>query len=583
MSDRPTDPDTRRASALHGDVVGYSRLLADNEIETHNTLQALRRIVEEEVDEGGGELVEFVGDEFLAIVPDPAKAIGIAMRIQRRIASENELLPEGRRMRFRLGIETGDISLKDGQWYGEAINIAARLQALATPGGVNISEGVLDGAGDGPFDVEPLGRRRLKNIPEPVTVLAVVDRETQTARPRPWRRRLPRPSRPSLAVSPFVNLGGPEDSHFADGLMMALVISLMRIPGLDVVSESSTMRYRDHPFSARQLGHELGVRYVLEGAVQRSGDRVRVLTQLQDLDSGTTAWADRFESTFADVFAAQDDIVSKIVATLDIEVIGGEIARMYRSSLDSEGVELVYRGLQNLAIGTPESITEAIQAFREVREKSPDDAMGYDMGALTDLLMALWGKPEDAAAHYEQAEELAKGALDRGDPSGLGNTVLAYLLLIEHDWEGAMKAALRATKQRPSCDLTYGIAASVLRYLGEADTAMRFATRAIRLSPLFATWYETILASSHLLAGDYDEAVDLAESVVAEDDSQLEALLTLAAAQAALGRRRHAAAALEQAKKTRPDLSLGVLRNELPYRDDALSHFMDQLEASGLG
>jgi tetratricopeptide (TPR) repeat protein len=209
--------------------------------------------------------------------------------------------------------------------------------------------------------------------------------------------------------------------------------------------------------------------------------------------------------------------------------------------------------------------------------------MGYDMGALTDLLMALWGKPEDAAAHYEQAEELAKGALDRGDPSGLGNTVLAYLLLIEHDWEGAMKAALRATKQRPSCDLTYGIAASVLRYLGEADTAMRFATRAIRLSPLFATWYETILASSHLLAGDYDEAVDLAESVVAEDDSQLEALLTLAAAQAALGRRRHAAAALEQAKKTRPDLSLGVLRNELPYRDDALSHFMDQLEASGLG
>jgi TolB-like protein/tetratricopeptide (TPR) repeat protein len=564
-------------------VVGYSRLLADNEIETHNTLQALRRIVEEEVDEGGGELVEFVGDEFLAIVPDPAKAIGIAMRIQRRIASENELLPEGRRMRFRLGIETGDISLKDGQWYGEAINIAARLQALATPGGVNISEGVLDGAGDGPFDVEPLGRRRLKNIPEPVTVLAVVDRETQTARPRPWRRRLPRPSRPSLAVSPFVNLGGPEDSHFADGLMMALVISLMRIPGLDVVSESSTMRYRDHPFSARQLGHELGVRYVLEGAVQRSGDRVRVLTQLQDLDSGTTAWADRFESTFADVFAAQDDIVSKIVATLDIEVIGGEIARMYRSSLDSEGVELVYRGLQNLAIGTPESITEAIQAFREVREKSPDDAMGYDMGALTDLLMALWGKPEDAAAHYEQAEELAKGALDRGDPSGLGNTVLAYLLLIEHDWEGAMKAALRATKQRPSCDLTYGIAASVLRYLGEADTAMRFATRAIRLSPLFATWYETILASSHLLAGDYDEAVDLAESVVAEDDSQLEALLTLAAAQAALGRRRHAAAALEQAKKTRPDLSLGVLRNELPYRDDALSHFMDQLEASGLG
>ncbi len=419
---------------------------------------------------------------------------------------------------------------------------------------------MLDEAGDLPFDVEPLGRQRLKNIPEPVTAFSVVDEESQTTRSRQWRRRLPRPSRPSLAISPFVNLGGPEDSHFADGLMMALVISLMRIPGLDVVSENSTLRYRDHPFTARQLGHELGVRYVLEGAVQRSGDRVRVLTQLQDLDTGTMAWADRFESTFADVFAAQDDIVSKIVATLDIEVIGGEIAKMYRSSLDSEGVELVYRGLQHLASGTPESIGHAIETFRQVRERSPDDAMGYDMGALTHLLMALWGQPEDAGDHYRRAGVLARGAIERGDPSGLGNTVLAHLLLRDRDWEGAMEAALEATRARPSCDLTYGIAASVLRYLGEADTAAQLATRAIRLSPLFATWYETILASSRLLAGEYAQAAELAESVVAEDDSQLEALLTLAAAQAALGRRRHASAALDQAKQARPDLSLRLLR-----------------------
>jgi adenylate cyclase len=582
VNQSPTDTVTRHASALHGDVVGYSRLLADNEIETHNTLQALKHIVEQQVTKGRSEVVEFVGDEFLAVIPDPSMTIGTAVEIQRRIASENESLPEGRRMRFRLGVDTGDISLQDGQWYGEAINIAARLQALAQPGGINISARALDEAGDIPFDVEPLGRQRLKNIPELVTAFSIVDDESQTDRSRPWRRRLPRPSHPSLAVSPFVNLGSPEDSHFADGLMMALSISLMRIPGLDLVSDSSTMRYRDHPFSARQLGHELGVRYVLEGAVQRSGDRVRVLTQLQDLDTGTMAWADRFESTFADAFAAQDDIVSRIVAALDIEVIGGEIARMYRSSLDSDVVEHVYRGLQHLATGTPKSIGEAIETFREVRERAPEESMGYDMGALTHLQMAMWGEPKDAADHYNRAGELARGAIEHGDPSGLGNTVLAHLLLMDHDWEGAMETALKATEARPSCDLTYGIAASVLRYLGEVDTAMEFANRAIRLSPLFATWYETILASSHLLAGDYTEAAELAESVVAEDDSQLEALLTLAAAQAALGRQRHAAAAIDQAKRSRPDLSVERLREELPYREETLGRLIEKLEASGL-
>jgi adenylate cyclase len=165
----------------------------------------------------------------------------------------------------------------------------------------------------------------------------------------------------------------------------------------------------------------------------------------------------------------------------------------------------------------------------------------------------------------------------------LGTTVLAHLLLVERDWDGAMRAALRATEARPSCDLTYGIAASVLRYLGELDMAMEFAGRAIRISPLFATWYEAVLANAHLMAGDYTEAAELAESVVAEDESELEALLTLAAARAALGQERHAAAAIEQARRARPDLSVETLRRDLLYRDEALDRFIEQLQTSGLG
>lgn len=574
--------ETKHATALHGDVAGYSKLTADNEIETHNTLQAFRRIIEEEVVATDGELAQFVGDEFLAIVPTEIGAVSAAAAVQRRIAEQNETLPPARRMRFRLGINAGDITVDDGQWYGDAINIAARLQALADPGGINVSEGALDAAGDVPFGIEPLGRKRLKNIPEPVAVFRIIDEEATSDRTRPWRRRMPVPDRPSLAVSPFVNLGDEKDSYFADGLMMALVISLMRIPGLDVVSETSTLGYREQPFSAQQIGHELGVRYVLEGAVQRSGDTVRVMTQVLDVEESTTAWADRFEATFDDIFAAQDDIVYDIVEALDIEVIGGEVARMFRSNLDPADVEIAYRGLQYLTRGTPDDLRLAVGSFEEVIERQPDLPGGYMLAALAHLWTALFIQ-EDEDAHYVEAERMAHLAVERNDESGIAQTVLAHSMVHRHDWEGAREAAKLATAARPSCDLSYGVAASVMRYLGETDDAVDYANRAIRLSPLFSNWYESILADAHFIEGNYDEAADIAEGVVAEDDAQLDALLTLAAAQSALGRERHAAAALDQARETRPGLNAEALRREMPYRDEeALARFIQELESSGL-
>ncbi len=574
--------ETRHLTAVHGDVAGYSKLTADNEIETHATLQSLRRIIEEEIAEAGGEVVQFVGDEFLAMVPTESGALSAAPTIQRRIAAETESLPPGRKMRFRLGVNSGEISVENGQWYGDAINVAARLQAMADPGGVNVSEATLDAAGDVAYRLEPLGRKRLKNIPEPVAIFKIVDDEVTADHTKLWRRRLPTPKRPSLAVSPFVNLGDPEDSYFADGMMMSLVISLMRIPGVDVVSETSSLGYRDHPFSAQQIGHELGVRYVLEGAVQRSGDTVRVMTQLLDVDESTTAWADRFEATFEDVFAAQDDIVYAIVAALDVEVIGGEVARMFRSRIDPASVEIIYRGVQHLSRGAPDDLRRAIISFEEVIEREPDLPGGYMFAALAHLWTALFLR-EDEDAHWVEAERLAHLAVERNDESGIGQTVLAHSMVQRHDWEGALEATRRATATRPSCDLSYGVAASVMRYLGDVDNAVDYASRAIRLSPLFSGWYESIMANAHFVAGNYDEAAAIAEGVIAEDDGQIEALLTLAAAESALGRERHAAAALEHAREIRPGLSTETLRHDLPYRDqDALARFIQELESSGL-
>ncbi len=574
---------TDGAAVINGDVVGYSKLIADNEIETYQTLKAFRAIVESVLENHGGRIVEFVGDEFLAVVDSAADGVDATVDVQRRLATENERLPDGRKLRFRLGLNVGTLFVEDGHWFGDAINVAARLQAMAKPGGVCVSGSALDGAGEVSVTVTSLGKQRLKNIPEPVIAYEIVDSDIPVEESAPWRRRIPAPNRPSIAASPFANFGDPDDDHFADGLMMSIVIKLMTIPGLDVVSETSTFAYRDQAYSAQQLGHELGVRYVLEGGVHRSGSRVRVLAQVIDVEDGSTAWADRFEAEINDVFTAQDDIVAQIVAALDVEIIGGDLAASYRDELDSETVEILYRGLHEISLGTPQSMHRSFGHFEEVVERDPDGFLGHALLGWAHFWAALNGAVPDPEPHYVVAKENALIAIDREDTSGLGYLVLAHVLLLEHDWEGAREAADHLTSARPSCDVSLGVAASVSRYLGDWEQAVSLASRAIDLSPLMSDWYRSTLANALFIGEDYAGAADMAEGVVAGNESNTDALLTLAAAQSALGQGRHASAAIDHARETEPSLSTGALRHDLPYRDDATKErFLTRLGDAGL-
>jgi adenylate cyclase len=574
---------TDGAAVINGDVVGYSKLIADNEIETYQTLKAFRAIIESVLEEHGGRIVEFVGDEFLAVVDSAADGVDATVDVQRRLASENERLPDGRKLRFRLGLNVGPLFVEDGHWFGDAINVAARLQAMAKPGGVCVSGPALDAAGDVAVSVTSLGKQRLKNIPEPVMAYEIVDSDIPVVASAPWRRRIPAPDRPSIAASPFVNFGDPDDDHFADGLMMSIVIKLMTIPGLDVVSETSTFAYRDQAYSAQQLGHELGVRYVLEGGVHRSGSRVRVLAQMIDVEDGSTAWADRFDAEISDVFAAQDDIVSQIVAALDVEVIGGDLAASYREHLDSETVEVLYRGLHAVSLGTQQSMERSFGFFEEVIEREPDVFIGYALLGWAHFWGALSGAVADPDPHYAIAKVHAQKAVDHDDDSGLGYLVLAHVLLLERDWDAAREAADHLTAARPSCDVSLGVAASVSRYLGDWEQAVSLASRAIDLSPLMSDWYRSTLANALFIGEDYEGAADMAEGVVAGDESNTDALLTLAASQAALGQERHASAAIDHARETEPGLSTGGLRHDLPFRDtDTKERFLTRLGDAGL-
>lgn len=574
---------TDGAAVINGDVVGYSKLIADNEIETYQTLKAFRAMIESVLEDHQGRIVEFVGDEFLAVVDSADDGVDATIEVQRRLASENERLPDGRKLRFRLGLNVGPLFEEDGHWFGDAINVAARLQAMAKPGGVCVSGPALDAAGEVAVSVTSLGKQRLKNIPDPVMAYEIIDSDIPVVASAPWRRRIPAPSRPSIAASPFANFGDPDDDHFADGLMMSIVIKLMTIPGLDVVSETSTFAYRDQAYSAQQLGHELGVRYVLEGGVHRSGSRVRVLAQMIDVEDGSTAWADRFDAEITDVFAAQDDIVSQIVAALDIEVIGGDLAASYREHLDSATVEVLYRGLHAVSLGTMQSMERSFGFFEEVIERAPASFLGPALLGWAHFWGALSGAVTDPEPHYAIAKVNAQKAVDLNDDSGLGYLVLAHVLLLERDWDGAREAADHLTAARPSCDVSLGVAASVSRYLGDWEQAVSLASRAMDLSPLMSDWYRSTLANALFIGEDYEGAADMAEGVVAGDESNTDALLTLAASQAALGQERHASAAIDHARETAPGLSTGGLRHDLPYRDtDTKERFLTRLGDAGL-
>ena len=570
-------------TAVHGDVFGYSRLIADNEIETINTLRVFTSTIEAVVVVHSGEMGDMVGDEFLAVFPSENDAVDAALEMQRLMAEDNQSLPTGRRMQFRLGLHSGVVSGEVGRWYGDVVNIAARLQALADPGGVMISASVLDASTDVKVRVEAAGQQRLKNIPEPVLAYRLIDDDVSAEDDKPWRRRVPTSEIPSLAVSPFVNLGEPEESHFAAGLMMSLIISLMRIPGLDVVSENSTMKYAHKAHSAEQVGHEVGARFVLEGAVQRSGERVRVMAQMIDVEAEARVWGEKFDESIEDLFATQDDLVEAIVGAIDVNLVGGVGHGIYRDQLDAKTVEVLYRGWQNFIQGTAESSRKARDEFEEVASAAPTSSIGLSMAAWTYLWEILKGYASDRDANIDRAEELAMRALELDDPSGFSDAVMAYVRLMHRDWDGAYESAQKATAERPSCDVTYGVAASVMRYLGHWEEAVDFADRAIHLSPLLSDWYTTTMANAYFIGQDYEMAAEAAEGVVSRDEEDVDALLNLAASQAALGRDRHAAAAIHQARRNEPTLNTEDLRQTLPYKDnETLDRFLRNVKKAGL-
>ena len=579
------------AAILSADAVGYSRLMTEDEVATIRTLAACRDKINTHVHGNRGRVVDFVGDNMLAEFSSALDAVDCAVKIQETLEQFNAKLDQNRRMQFRIGIDLGEVLIDKDVIYGDGVNIASRLEGLAEPGGICISEFVYSQVHSklniGFVDV---GTKKLKNFSTPVKVYKVIEQKTKaptlvTGAVPDQEISLPLPNKPSLAVLPFANLSADsKQDYFSDGLTMDIMTALVSIPGLFLISEISMFSYKSKAPSIRELGGQLGVSHVLDGGVRKEGDRIRITARLLETTTGRQVWAERYDRKIDDIFAVQDEITERIVEAMDIKLVTGEMAHTIRKVLrNPDALEYYYRGWEALFGSTKNDIEEAQQMFEETTRLEPESSLGYALAAWAHWWSVDQGLSEDIAHSLERAIELARKAEDLEDFTGLSNLVMAQIHLYKHEHDKALEAAQKAVLARPSCDLSYVAKANILTYLGRPAEAIDLAKFAIRLAPVYPPFFQKTLAAAFYGNGQYKEAITSAKEVIKSDEGNLDAFLILAGANAALDQQEEASKAATEIKRIKPDFLLKKYAETQPYRDPKiLKQVTSMLQRAGV-
>jgi TolB-like protein len=557
------DLEHRLAALISADVVGYSRLISEDEVGTIRTLTAYRAEMTALVRSRGGRIVNFVGDNMLAEFASTLAAVECALNIQAALARFNDKLADNRRMYFRIGINLGDVAVEGDLIFGDGVNIAARLEALARPGGIWVYRIAKSDSAAPP----------------------AADDAAATANARHKTKTQPLPQNPSLAVIPFVNLStDPRQDHFSEGLTLDIMTALIKIPGLFLIADSSMFSYKSKPVTVQQLGRELGVSHVLEGGVRKAGNRVRITARLIETASVRQVWAESYDRQLDDVFAVQDDITREIVTAMDIKLVSGESARTMRQTLKNPtAIETYYRGWKALFSTAKEDLFEAKEMFEETILLEPESSLGYAMAAWAHWWIVFRGLTNEPSHSLQRATELAQRAISLEDITGLPHLMLAQVYLLKHDHSQALAEAELAVLARPSCDGSYVAKANILIYLGRPAEAIDLAKVAMRLTPVYPVYYPAVLAAAYYGCGRYKEAIAAAREALQSDNDNLDALLIVAGANVALDRIDNARKACREAIDANPNFILEKYAATQPYKNpQTLELIIKRLQEGGL-
>jgi adenylate cyclase len=617
---------------LSADVAGYSRLMAEDETATVKTIASYREVMASLIKQHRGRVVDSPGDNLLAEFSSVVDAVQCAVAVQNEIQTQNAELPDNRRMEFRIGINLGDVIDEDDRIYGDGVNIAARLEALADPAGICVSKTAFDQIETKlPLGYEYLGEQSVKNIPKPVGAYRVLMKPEAAGKVIGEKRFLgkfsrktamntiiglviiaagligwniylyqskkvepasvekmvfPLPDKPSIAVLPFANMSeGPKQEYLGEGLTDQIINSLSKIPNLFVIARNSTFTYKGKPVKVQKVAEDLGVRYVLEGSVQRSADRVRIAVQLIDAITGRHKWSESYDREIEDIFAIQDDITMAITKALNIELGQGEQARLWqkRSTTNLKAYLKYLEGVSYFFRSTKEDNSRARQLFEEALALDPDYASAYGFLGWVHWSDARYGWVESRGKSIETAYKYAQKAIELDDTLDPAYRLIGGVYLLKRQHEKTIAQAERAIAINPNGAGNNAYIAGALGCAGRWEEGLGFAEKSIRLSPFPPVIYYWILGRAYFMTGQYDKAVETFKKAVHVNPDYLVARAFLAASYSSLDRQAEAAAQADEVLRINPKFTLESYAKTLPYKNKVdIERYVAALRKAGL-
>jgi TolB-like protein/class 3 adenylate cyclase len=552
----------RLAAVLAADVAGYSRLMGADEVGTARTLREHRVVTDALVAKHGGRLVTSTGDGVLLEFPSVVDAVECAVAVQALMAQRNEGVPADRQMLFRMGINLGDILIEGNDILGDGVNVAARLEGIAEPGGICISSSAYEQVwGKVGVAFTDLGEHSLKNISRPIRAYAVGEMKASSGGALPPPSRIPRLS---IVVLPFANIGGdPDQDYFADGVTESLTTDLSRIAGAFVIARNTAFTFKGKALDVKKLGRELQIRYVLEGSVQRAGNRLRVNVQLIDAEGGHHLWADRFDKTISDIFEMQDEIVTQVASALDAQFVAVEARRAERAQhpdamdLYFQGLAWIYRGIAS------ENLTQAQRFFERGLAIDPRNAELMVGAGIVDLSKAVYYLTDDRQARFAAAEVAFSNALSVAPDHAVAHSMLGVLFNSTHRASLGIAECERALTLNPNLAQAHAFIGYGKYLLGLGSETEAHVAEALRLSPrdTFKYLWLSFVATAKFQVEAYAEVVEWSRRSIEANRQFPMAHIQLAAALAKLDRLSEARTEMEEGLVLHPGFTLRRFRS----------------------
>jgi TolB-like protein/class 3 adenylate cyclase len=615
------------AAILSADVEGYSRLMDDEEEATVRTITSYRNVITDLTQQFRGRVIDSPGDNILADFTSVVDAVNCAVEIQRDLAERNAELPDNRKMKFRIGVNLGDVIDEDGRIYGDGVNIAARVESLAEAGGICISGRAHDQVENKlGLEYEDLGKHEVKNISRPIQVYRVLSYPGAAAHRvvqakesvgRKWRNigfaaggafaiiaavliislyfkywNMPTPEKidpedtmafelpkgPAIAVLPFVNMTGDQEfEYFCDGVTRNVISSLSYIPEAFLIAYNSTSAYKGKQVNTQQIGKDLGARYIIEGSIQKAVDRIRILVNLIDAKSGLQKWSKTYDRQPDDIIKLQDDIAFEILRSLNLKIKSSDLLRkQYKEAYNFDEYKKYLRGWHNLSSITPETNSLAQIAAIELIAKKPDNPLAYSLLARTYVMDLMSGRCDSPVICLGKGTEAVRKALSLDNNSSVAHETAGLIFLMRKEHENAIDSLKMAISLNPSNAYAYNNLGFVFIYADELVKAIDYIKKAIRLNPIPPSWYYFCLGFAYQNSKQFDKAIAAYKKCLEINPDNWATLVGMVVVYGHMGDKEKAKDAISELYRVRPNFSKSHFLKTNPYKIQSSRDFIGE-------